>query len=269
MHVATDVTAELFTVTSHGHSAPWQEVLADWDEHSRFGIVVREPFGALGASLLIQLAALSFYEARPERRSERAQYPQSYLFHLGGPHGDFSNFDFWPPRHELQLPDDPYRLLGELNDRAITHLAIPAGQVRADDDYVLAAPSGWTDRAAAADRLRGVLVYHPSGIVPAGELQVSADDAELERMSQGCLDPQQNADYFQALSDRELLGLEIGPSSVADLRGWAEFHRARADEVPLARRRALVREREANHSVAGRRVESYRRIPPAEALRYL
>src|SRR5918999_121287 len=80
----------------------------------RFGIVVAEPFGALGASLLIQACVANWFESRPQRRDTAPAYPEIYAFHLGGPHGDYSAFDFWPPRKEVFVAaNDPVAVLTE------------------------------------------------------------------------------------------------------------------------------------------------------------
>jgi hypothetical protein len=83
-------------------------------------------WAAFGASLLLQLAIAKFYEVRPERRAGTPVYPEIYLFHVGGPHGDFSYFDFWPPRKEVQVAAaEPVALLEAVNAHAITRLAMP------------------------------------------------------------------------------------------------------------------------------------------------
>ena len=45
------------------------------------------PLGATGASMLIQLAITAFYDVKPSRR-EVTLYPEIYLFHVGGRHGN-------------------------------------------------------------------------------------------------------------------------------------------------------------------------------------
>jgi hypothetical protein len=96
MHVADQILAEAFEVQIGGELAGPEAVFPDWSRLDRFGIVVTEPLGGLGASLLLQLAIAQFYSVRPYRRASLAVYPEIYLFHAGGPHGDFSYF--WPPR---------------------------------------------------------------------------------------------------------------------------------------------------------------------------
>ena len=60
-------------------------------------------------------------------------YPEIYLFHIGGPHGDFSYFDFWPPRKEVQVAaSQPVSLLEAINAHGITRLAMPLGDIGAE-----------------------------------------------------------------------------------------------------------------------------------------
>src|SRR3954454_9175134 len=111
MHTATQLQADLFAVRRNGKPATREELLPDWEAHDRLGVVMTEPFGAIGAGHLIQLAITAFYDVRPRRRaplpkrpedlSPDAVYPEIYLFHVGGSHGDHSVFDFWPARKEV------------------------------------------------------------------------------------------------------------------------------------------------------------------------
>ena len=88
MHVADQILVEAFEVQIGGERVGPEAVFPDWSRLDRFGIVVSEPLGGLGASLLLQLAIAKFYSVRPDRRAGMAVYPEIYLFHVGGPHGD-------------------------------------------------------------------------------------------------------------------------------------------------------------------------------------
>jgi hypothetical protein len=54
MHVADQVLAEAFEVQIGGERVGPEAVFPDWSRLDRFGIVVTEPLGGLGASLLLQ-----------------------------------------------------------------------------------------------------------------------------------------------------------------------------------------------------------------------
>ncbi|MCR5980256.1 hypothetical protein GDN83_21360 [Gordonia jinghuaiqii] len=266
MHVANQLNQGLFEIEVAGSAASSEDVFPEWSQYDRIGIAVSEPFGSLGASLLMQLATTLFYDARPSRRDQAPQYPQIYLFHVRRLHGDHSNFDFWPERHEVRV-DSGYDLLGAINDRAITRLLLPHSD-SASLDYIYAHPSGWTDRYAAEDRLRSVLTYSPSGQVDGGDVVIRSDDAELEKMTTWTLDVEGTKDYFDARSDQELLDMEIGPSSVSDLRRWSDIAFGRKDECGRDERLLLAAER-ARVSPGSTRTQSYQRITTDQALRII
>ena len=126
MHVADQLFVEAFEVRIGDERVSPEAVFPDWSLLDRFGIVVTEPLGGLGASLLLQLAIAKFYSVRPDRRASVPVYPEIYLFHVGGPHGDFSYFDFWPPRKEVRVAaSQPVSLLEAINAHGITRLALP------------------------------------------------------------------------------------------------------------------------------------------------
>lgn len=232
MHVATDIEHRMFQWRDRGATVGPHALLPDWTEHDRLGVVVREPFGSLGASLLIQTCALLHYEVRPERRSmERAQYPQIFTFHVGGKHGDHSAFDVWPPRREVFVGDSPLDLLDAVNDRAITRLLIPEALPRGTD-WIGDGFSAWSDVAAARERIKSVWEYGATGCVAQSSVEIRSDAEELRRMSQWALTPEATYAQYSRLDDRELVdALDIGPSSARDLRRWLAVVKDRTDEV--------------------------------------
>src|SRR4051812_32655384 len=54
VHTATQLDKSHFAIQVDGRPSGIEELLPAWRAHDRFAIVVLEPFGALGASLLIQ-----------------------------------------------------------------------------------------------------------------------------------------------------------------------------------------------------------------------
>lgn len=216
MHVATDVRAEMFAVSREGHDARLADVFPEWTEKDRLGIVIREPFGSLGASLLLQLAALFHYEVRPERRELRPQYPHIYAFHVGGKFGDHSSFDIWPPRREVFVGDDSAELLGTINDRAITRLLVPDA-VPHGADYVTTIPSGWTDMANFSENLTSAWAYATSGTAEGADIEVSSAAEELERMSTWALTPEDTFEHYGKFTGQQLVSeMQIGPSTASD-----------------------------------------------------
>jgi hypothetical protein len=108
MHTACHLDARLFAISRNGRPATREDLLSGWHSLDRLAVVVNAPFGAVGASHLIQLAITAFYDALPGRQSShpggvgpRALYPEIYLFHVGGRHGDHSAYDFRPASRAL------------------------------------------------------------------------------------------------------------------------------------------------------------------------
>jgi hypothetical protein len=144
VHTAFEISESMFRVTVRGESMPRDELL-DWRDDDRLGVVVRRPLGMLEAGLLTLLCVTAFYDAPGRKRRSRPLYPSIYLFHVGGRWGFSGEFDFWPERKEVFVPGDADALLQALNDRAITHLALPDGPP-ADPSYRYKEPEELIDR---------------------------------------------------------------------------------------------------------------------------
>ena len=234
MHTATQLERSQFGITVDGRPAELHELFPDWHPADRLGVVVHEPFGALGASHLIQLAIVAYYDARPSRRAGKlrvgdplAVYPEVYLFHVGGRHGDHRWLDVFPPRKEVLVENDASRVLEALNDRAITRLAVPDGSVAP-------AEHPWKEPAAARDRIVSAFAYSATGRAAAADIEI------------GGLAP------VTEFNVRKILEPEEASSTPVETVGLAAARR---------RREALRRD--------GVAAESFRRIELDEALHSL
>ncbi|WP_345153071.1 hypothetical protein [Arthrobacter ginkgonis] len=271
--MATLVNEAMFGLTLRGHPATRAEVLPGWGPSGRLGVLVREPFGALGASLLIQLAVTAFYDAVPSRREAAPQYPEIYLFHLGGRFGDHRPFDFWPPRKEVFLKGEPLEVLEALNDRAITVLALPEvaighGPTAEADGRLDASGAPWSEANSFRERTTAAYVYSADGKAANGNLRIQGLDGVLEQNGQRAASPERSLEWFQGLRPEELPTALPGPGTLAQTRFWARTLTDRFHEVD-ARTRSLVRERAAARLAAGKPTETYRRLEPGEALQLL
>ncbi|MBN3454896.1 hypothetical protein [Mycolicibacterium sp.] len=193
MHTALQLHAEDFLVEIDGAPGTLASLLPDWQPFDRFGVVVHEPYGAVGASYLIQAAIVAFYDVRPQRRAGRgpgiaepndlAIYPEIYVFHVGGRYGDYSMFDFWPARKEVFVESDPRLVLDAVNDRAITRLAIPDGRpMPVEHEY--------KEPAAARDRITSVFVYSATGQVERPTITITGLRPAVEANPRDVLDPE-------------------------------------------------------------------------------
>lgn len=263
MHTALQLRAEDFSIDIDGAPGNLDSLLPGWLPHDRFGIVVHEPFGAIGASHLIQAAIVAFYDVRPQRRAGRgpgivepndvAIYPEIYLFHVGGRYGDHSMFDFWPARKEVFLDADPRHVLDAINDRGITRLAVPDGpSVPVEHEY--------KEPAAARDRIESVFVYSATGRVNLPDITIAGIRPEVEANPRDALDPESMCAEVLAPDFKRL----TTPDQVLLQREWARLVLQRADEAQDGLE--LARSRRAALEDAGVLCETYRRGSVDEAL---
>ena len=267
MHTARQLDVTDFDVLIDGKPATREDVLPSWTPWDRLGIVVDRPFGALGANSLIQLAITAFYDVRPSRRdgfstrqtprSDLAIYPEIYLLHVGGRHGFYAAYDFWPARKEVFLPADPRVVLDAINDRAITRLLVPdAPPLPVDHEY--------KEPAAARDRVVSAFAYSADGRAEDGDVEIGTTKRVVQANAHQSLCGADQSGNLQARLE-QMEDIAHDPDLVA--RHWTTHSGRRATEacehVEGARRirEALTR--------AGRVVESYRRISVDDALQRL
>lgn len=261
MHTARQLDSTAFAVRVGGRPATRDEVLPGWHFHDRLGVVMTEPFGAVGASHLIQLAIAAFFDLRPRLRDEvpaghdaDAIYPEIYLFHVGGRHGDHSAYDFWPARKETFVAADPRAVLDAVNDRAITRLLVPDG-VPAPLEHE------YTEAAAARERMRSAFAYSATGRVEAADVEIEALDLRAEENPALVLDPSKRTAALSARTDAQ------HPDPDLRARSWPVRTEARRAEAAEALELANAR-RDAIRA-DGLATETYRRIPVADALAML
>ncbi|WP_049744293.1 hypothetical protein [Mycolicibacterium goodii] len=263
MHTALQLFATDFEIQIDGVPVDLASLLPGWHPYDRFGIVVHEPYGAIGASYLIQAAIVAFYDVRPERRAGRgpgivepnelAIYPEIYVFHVGGRHGDYSMFDFWPARKEVFVDADARLVLDAINDRAITRLAVPDGpSAPVEHEY--------KEPAAARDRIRSVFAYSATGRVDPADIEIRGVGSAVESNPRDVLDPvrmctEVSAPGFGRLDSTDPVLLQ---------REWARLVLERADEASHGLEVARAR-RDALREVSGL-CETYRRISVDDAL---
>jgi hypothetical protein len=254
MHVATLLKSDMFDIRIEGRVAAISDVFADWNLHDRFGLVIDEPFGGIGATHLLQIAMTSFYDIKPVRRAERAVYPEIYAFHVGGGRGAHAPYDFWPARREVILSTDHREVLDAINDRGITRLAVPDRPPR----DVQHRPK---EEDAAFDRIVSAFVYDVSGRVPDGDLVISGNDRRTEYNPDQVLKPFSPERFAAA---RPIPGRAVKETD----NSYMEWLRIRAADV-TDEDRARATERRHALRENGLATETYRRVSVEEALKRL
>jgi hypothetical protein len=267
MHMARFLNDSLFSLKAGPEDLTRADILPGWGTLDRLGVVIREPYGAIGASLLIQLSVLAFYEAKAGRRTEFPEYPEIYLFHVGGQFGDHRPFDFWPPRKEVFLPASPMALLEAINDRSITFLALPEGSP-GSLDYLSEATVPWAEQNSFLARTRRAFLYSPGGMVADPHISIRALDAALEANGYRAMNPDISLDWYSGLSEEEKATAMPGPSTLHETKAWAKSFLERYTEIPRNVREAATARRQAILA-DGKPTETYRIIGGTEALERL
>lgn len=278
MHTALQLFTGDFDVAIDGRKVGVDGLFPNWDARDRFGIVVDGILDGIGASLLIQAAVAAHYDFRPGRRGSTPAYPEIYAFHVGGPKGDYSNFDFWPPHKEVFLPSrSPNALLTEINARGITRLAVP-DIAPGDIENLQDGPSIWAEQYSARDRIVSCFAYSSSGTVAAGDVTVRALNSRIEQNTHSTLRPLETARAALAGNDEVAyteenakdLPQDVLDGIAEDVRRWVATVEARADEVTPEHLGVLLVEREARTLAAGGSPEEvFRRLDIEQALRVI
>ena len=251
MHVVTLLKAEMFDVEIDGRPASIAEALPNWNSHDRFGLVIDDALGGIGATHLLQIAITSFYDVKPSRRTELAVYPEIYAFHIGKGYGAHAPYDFWPARREVITSRDHREVLDAINDRGITRLAVPDRQPR----EVVHRPK---EVDAALDRIASAFVYSPSGRVEAPDLIIAGNDRRTEFNPNSALRPRYTDSRPASVSTAAKPVKEVDSS-------YQEWLREREHDLTSDERTFVERRREALRK-DGLVSESYRRVSVREAL---
>jgi hypothetical protein len=191
MHSARELTSAAFTLELGGRPVTIPELFPGFDARDRLGIVVHQPGGALGASVLTLATITAFYDLQRARGDDFFIYPDYFVFHVGQQHGNHSMLDIWPDHKEVVVANEPDTVLRAINDRAITRLLVPDG---------LPGNPSFGRATLASGCLRSALAYAPAGrardadVVAAGntvtESYVSAvinDSAQLDTETKATL----------------------------------------------------------------------------------
>jgi hypothetical protein len=251
MHVVSLLKSQMFDVRVDGKPAATSDIFPDWHVHDRFGLVIDEPFGGIGATHLLQLAMTLFYDIKPSRRTTLAVYPEIYAFHIGKGHGAHAPYDFWPARREVILSNDHREILDAINDRGITRLAVPERQPR----QVTHRPK---EADAALDRLVSAFVYRPDGRISNGDVVIAGNDKRTE------YNPRQALRPFSPEGQTSAVSTSARPVKETDT-SYQDWLQQRSSDVSEDQRLAIEQRRE-HLRQNGTVWESYRRIGIADAL---
>jgi hypothetical protein len=263
LHTATYLKYTTMSARRAGSPIAIQDVFPDWTSDDRLGIVVDHDYGVIGASLLIQTAALLFYGVNRDRNQELKCYPELYAFLLERPRGDLAMFDFFPRRKEVIVPRDPEAVLEAINDRAITRLLVVDG-----------APGShsfpWHERNMALDRIRSAYAYSPAARLPGADM-VMTGDADTELNVEMTVFPDRLITMLDNWTEDDIREFEpqlLDHDVDFSTDEYIAYATERASEVSDDARKAVARMR-AGALEQGLPVEQYRTLSVAESLQLL
>ncbi|MCV6454945.1 hypothetical protein [Pseudomonas aeruginosa] len=255
MHVIKALSTDFYEVEFSGRKASMWDVFQNGTPHDRFGILIYEPLAALGATHLIQMACMCFYDIKPSRRVDRKIYPEIFAIHVGGWWGGHGNFDFWPPRREIQVPNDPCEILGAINDFGLTRLALPEREAR---DIV----HRRKEEDCALDRLVTSIMYNSSGRVTEADFTIRSNSPRSER------DVQRNIHPVQ-VSERSLMQMAKATLPVKEVDADFLIRQNELNVNITSPIRELAERNRAELKIDGLITESYRFIEPSLSLKCL
>lgn len=270
---------ENFTVKAEGSPSSVLEIFPPWHKHQRFGVIIQDPLGHVGASLMIQAATAAWFnhlftttwgdvgmpDADLPGPTFPGTYPEIYAFHVGRRFGTLSPADFWPPYKDVVVEADPAKVLHAVNGHAITVLAVPEGAER-EREFI------WPEHRSFLWRTESVFSYSPTGRVDHHDVLLESLSDELESNVDGMLDPVKRVEEYRAFNaDRtelEAEGMVYTGNTLDDVKRFLADVDGRNFEVTQEERTAAIAARAAVR-VDGRSIETYRRREANYALRRL
>ena len=129
MHTINTLSYVDFDSQVESQGASLEDIFFGFNKNDRIGVVVRQPGGGMGASVLLLSALTRFYDFHRSLLSDEPGklriYPKFFVFHVGQcSHMNHSWMDIWPPHKEVLVEDDPEQILEAINDRCITRLLV-------------------------------------------------------------------------------------------------------------------------------------------------
>ncbi|MGZ4430756.1 MAG: aminomethyltransferase family protein, partial [Gaiellales bacterium] len=159
MHSSYALSSDDFAVERGGGQAALAELWpGGFGPDDRLGVILAQPMDAVGCSNLICATITLFYDHLRATRGTGNffRYADTFLFGVGCEPGDFNQLDVWPLHKFVSiLQPTAEAVLEAVNDRRITHLAIPETGARCRGEVVL---STWN---TFLDQVRCVVAYSP------------------------------------------------------------------------------------------------------------
>lgn len=159
MHSSYAINSPDFSVEREGGAAPLSELWpGGYRNGDRFAVLMGTPMDAVGCSNLIGGTNTLFYDHLRETRGTTNffRYADTYMIGVDCEPGDWNQLDVWPMHKFVSIMQPTAEaVVHTINDRRITHLAIPETGIRVRGPVVL---STWN---TFLDQVKVVMLYNP------------------------------------------------------------------------------------------------------------
>ena len=159
MHSSYALNSEDFVVERDGKAQPLSKLWpGGYKNGDRFAVLVGTPMDPVGCSNLIGGTNTLFYDHLRETRgsSNFFRYADTYMIGIDCEPGDWNQLDVWPMHKFVSIMSPTAEaVVHTINDRRITHLAIPETGIRVRGPVVL---STWN---TFLDQIKVVMLYNP------------------------------------------------------------------------------------------------------------
>lgn len=159
MHSSYALNSPDFAVIRDGVEAPLSTLWpGGYRNGDRFAVLCGTPMDPIGCSNLIGGTNTLFYDHLRETRGEANffRYADTYLIGVDCEPGDWNQLDVWPMHKFVSIMGATAEsLVHTINDRRITHLAIPETGMRVRGPVVL---STWN---TFLDQIKCIVLYNP------------------------------------------------------------------------------------------------------------
>lgn len=159
MHSSYALNSEDFVVERDGAAQPLSALWpGGYRNGDRFAVVIGNPMDPVGCSNLIGGTNTLFYDHLRETRGSTNffRYADTYMIGIDCEPGDWNQLDVWPMHKFVSIMQPTAEsVVHTINDRRITHLAIPETGIRVRGPVVL---STWN---TFLDQVKVVVLYNP------------------------------------------------------------------------------------------------------------
>ncbi|MBU2954755.1 hypothetical protein [Marinobacter sp. F3R08] len=176
-----------FQINWRGEPIRHADFFASFKETDRVGIVTPHRTEGLGAMNLIMACVTAFYDRYREKGAEFYAYPDFFTFQQETPCADYCMFDIWPYHKNVEVQNDPQKVVEAITERGITVLLVPE---QADHETEILP----VEMESAKRTIRQCFQYSETGKTMSADLAIECQSSPLRDYAMAVLDSLSEAD---------------------------------------------------------------------------